>query len=129
MPKRSIAHLIRPYGSSAMDVLFSKSCIEKARVFFSIYQLMDDRSYLSLTCMTIGLYFMILYTHRNTQHNFPAFLIPNIHNHLQYDINSQPGGTFHLKFGRLSKTQAQRVYPILGLPITITTDNRYSCST
>ena len=37
MPKRSIAHLIRPYGSSAMDVLFSKSCIEKARVFFSIY--------------------------------------------------------------------------------------------
>ena len=50
---------------------------------------------------------MLLYTHRNTQHNFPAFLIPNIHNHLQYDINSQPGGTFHLKFGRLSKTQAQ----------------------
>jgi hypothetical protein len=44
MPKRSIAHLIRPYGSSAMDVLFSKSWIEKARVFFSIYQLMDDHS-------------------------------------------------------------------------------------
>ena len=44
MPKRSIAHLIRPYGSSAMDVLRSKSCIEKARVFFSIYQLMDDHS-------------------------------------------------------------------------------------
>jgi len=72
---------------------------------------------------------MLIYTHKNTQHNFPAFLMPNIHNHLQYDINSEPGGTFHLKFGRLSKIQAQRICSILELPATITTDTRFSCST
>jgi len=88
---------------------------------------MHDHSHLSLTCMTIGLYYLLLYTHRNTQHKFP--ILPNMHNHLQFDIESQYQGTFHLKFGRLSKIQAQRVYAILGPPLTKTADNRFSCST
>ena len=79
---------------------------------------------LSLTFMTIGLYYLLLYTH-----NFPILLIPNTHNHLQFDTESQYQGTFDLKFGRLSKFQGQRVYAILGLPLRITTDNRFSCST
>ena len=127
--KRCVSHMIRPSGLSAMDILRSKSYLEKTRLFFSLHLHLHDHSHSSLTCITIGLYYLLLYTHRNTQHNFSILLIPDIHNHLQYDIESQYQGIFHLKFGRLSKIQAQRVYVILGLPLTITTDNRFSCST
>ena len=123
MPKRCAAHMIRPSGLSAMDILSSKSYLEKTRLFFSLYLHIHDHSHLSLTCMTIGLYYLLLFKRRNTQHNFP-----NNHNHLEFDIESQYQGTFHLKFGRLSKILDQRVYVILGLPLTITTDNRFSCS-
>ena len=99
------------------DILFSKSCFQKARVLY----INQWTLWFSFTCMTIGPHFMLLYTYINTQHNFSAFLIPNIYNHLQYDINSQPVGTFHMKFRRQAGSKS--------LPITITTDNRYSCST
>ena len=124
MSKRCVAHMIRPSGLSAIYIFSSKSYLEKTRLFFSLYLHIHDHSHLSLTYMTISLYYLLLYKRRNTQHNFL-----NNHNHLEFDIESQYQGTFHLKFGRLSKIQAQRVYAILGLPFTITTDNRFSCST
>ena len=125
-PKRICSHMIRPSALSAMDILYSKICIDKAIAFLTAYMVGDDEDDTSLAYLSIGISYLQQYTYRNTKSNFPPFLLPATHNHLQYDIQSQPEGTFHVNFGRLSKIQAMRVNNILRLPILMTTENRFT---
>ena len=109
---------------SAMDILHSKTCIDKAIALLTAYMDGDDEDDTSLTYISIGISYLQQYTNINSKSNFLPFLLPATHNHLQYDIQSQPESTFHVNFGRLSKIQA--MHNMLRLPILMTIENRFT---
>jgi len=83
--------MTRPSSLSAMDILYSNTCIDKAIALLTAC--MDgDEDYTSLAYLSIEISYLQQHIYRNTKSNFSPFILPATHNHLQYDIQSQPEG-------------------------------------
>ena len=62
-PKRICSHMIRPSALSAMDILYSKICIDKAIAFLTAYMVGDDEDDTSLAYLSIGISYLQQYTY------------------------------------------------------------------
>ena len=71
-PKGICSHMIR---LSAMDILYSKTCINKARAFWTASMKGDDEEDTSLAYLSIGISYLQQKTYRNTKSNFTPFLL------------------------------------------------------
>jgi len=131
--KRAYAQLDRPRGLAAIDVLNSKRYFEWSITFITFYEcfglISEDDEHLKFPCLMIAVYYLMLYTHTNSEVNYVAPKLQNIHNYKQYTIASQPEASFQIKFGRLSKTQEIRAHLALQLPVLLTTRNSFRFST
>ena len=129
-PVRLYAQLDRPSGLSSHDILKSKRYLQHAISFMSLFEQLkefDDEftDEMRWLCVFIAVHQLFLYLQLNKESNFPALKLPDINNYRQYDIQSQPEGSFQVKFGRLDKDQAIRTHTLLDLPREMTTDNNF----
>jgi len=129
-PRRLYPQIDRPSGLSSIDILKSKRYLHHAISFISLNEQLrefdnDFADELKWMCLFVSIHRILIYLHSNKETNFPVHKLPDINNYRQYNIQSQPEGSFHLKFGRLNKNQPLRTYELLDLPREMTTENNF----